>query len=69
MGQFDGEFLAALVDSEFLAGVGHLVSRVDSDRALGGEDRSAGEGQQGYRYSFRKHHESPWQGFINCETA
>ncbi|MNI80411.1 hypothetical protein D3C73_1369430 [compost metagenome] len=69
MGQFHGELFAALVDGEFLGGVGHLVSRVDSYRALGGEDGGAGEGQQGYRYSFRKHHESPWQGFINCETA
>ncbi|MNJ63964.1 hypothetical protein D3C77_598950 [compost metagenome] len=69
MGQFDFNGLAALVDSEFLGVERHLVGRVDSDFALGGEDRGAGEGQQGYRYSFRKHHESPWQGFINCETA
>jgi len=67
--EFDGEFLTALVDRDFLGAEGHLVSRIDIYRALGCEDRGAGEGQQGYRYSFRKHRESPWQGFINSETA
>ncbi|KAI3483332.1 hypothetical protein L1887_53787 [Cichorium endivia] len=70
VGQFDGELLAALVDDDFLGGVGHLVGGVDGDLAISGHCLGTGNGQQGHGNEFGKHLSSPTcSSVLSCKAC